>query len=99
MFKYNQWFKYNQFQVNASKCHVLLSTDKQVNIGTAQMENTKNEKLLGITTDSKLSFGKHIQQICSSPIAKLKALARVASFMNITKNAFFTAHFSYCSLT
>ena len=32
-----QWFRDNQFQGNASKCHVLLSTDKQVHVneGTA----------------------------------------------------------------
>ena len=86
--------------------NVLLSTDKQVHvdIGTAQIENTQNEKLLGITIDSKLSFDKHIQQICSRASAKLKALARIAPFMNITKtkilmNAFFNAQFSYCLLT
>ena len=73
-----QWFRDNQFQGNASKCHVLLSTDKQVhvNIGTAQIENT---------TYSKLNFDKHIQQICSRASAKRKALARKAPFMNITK--------------
>ena len=27
-----QWFRDNQFQGNASKCHVLLSTDKQVHV-------------------------------------------------------------------
>ena len=82
-----QWFRDNQFQGNANKCHVLLSTDKQVqvNIGTAQIENTQNEKLLGIIIDSKLNFDKHIQQICSRVSARLKALARIAPFMNITK--------------
>ena len=75
----------------------------QVNIGTAQIENTQNEKLLGIIIDSKLNFDKHIQQICSRASAKLKALARIAPFMNITKrnillNAFFNAQFSYCPL-
>ena len=101
-----EWFGNNQFHGNANKCHVLLSTDKQVevNIGTAQIENTQNEKLLGIIIDSKLSFDKHIQQICSRASAKLKALARIAPFMNITKrkilmNAFFNAQFSYCPLT
>ena len=64
----------------------------------------QNEKLVGITTDSKLSFDKHIQQICSRTSAKLKALARIAPFMNITKrkilmNAFFNDQFSYCPLT
>ena len=101
-----QWFRDNQFQGHASKCHVLLSTDKQVhvNIGTAQIENTQNEKLLGITINSKLSFDRHIQQIGSRASAKLKTLARIARFMNITKrkillNAFFNAQFSYCPLT
>ena len=76
----------------------------QVNIGTAQIENTQNEKLLGNLIDSKLSFDKHIQQICSRAYAELKALARIAPFMNITKrkilmNASFNAQFSYCPLT
>ena len=75
-----------------------------VNIGTAQIENTQNEKLLGNLIDSKLSFDKHIQQICSRAYAELKALARIAPFMNITKrkilmNASFNAQFSYCPLT
>ena len=55
----------------------------------------KNEKLLSITIDSK---------ICTRASAKLKALAKIAPFMNITKrkilrNAFFNAQFSYCPLT
>ena len=37
-----QWFRNNQLQGNANKCHVLLSTDKQVyvNMGSTQIENT-----------------------------------------------------------
>ena len=100
-----QWFRGNQFQGNASKCHVLLSTNKQVhvNIGTAQIENTQNEKLLGIRNDFKLSFDKHIQQIYSRASATLKTLAGMVPFINITKrkilmNFFFNAQFSYCPL-
>ena len=75
-----------------------------VNIGPAQIENTQNEKLLGIKSDSKPSFGKHIQQICIRASAKLKALAGIAPFMNITEtkiliNSIFNAQFSYCLLT
>ena len=97
-----QWFGDNQFQGNANRCHVLLSADKQVqvNIGTAQIENTQNERLLGIIIGSKLSFDEHIQQICS----KASASTRIAPFMNITErkilmNAFFSARFSYWPLT
>ena len=56
-----------------------------INIGDAQIENTQNEKLLDITTDSKLRFDKHIQQICSRASAKLKAIFKIAPFMNITR--------------
>ena len=75
-----------------------------VNIGTAQIENTQNKKFLGITIESKLSFDKHIQQICSRASAKLKALARTVPFMNIAKikilmNTFFNAQLRYCLLT
>ena len=60
-----KWFCDNQFQGNASKCHVLLDTDQhvQVKIGAAQIENSSSEKLLDVTIDTKLSFEKHIEQI------------------------------------
>ena len=101
-----QWFRDREFQGNASKCHVLLSTNKKVhiNIGTAQIENSQFEKLLGVTLDSRLTFEKHIQQICGKASSKLKALARITPLMDIEKrkilmNAFFNAQFSYCPLT
>ena len=60
--------------------------------------------MLGITIGPKLSFDKHIQQIYSRASVKLKALAKIAPFMNVTKrkilmNAFFSAQFSYSPLT
>ena len=60
-----KWFSDNQFQANASICHVLLSTDEymQIKIGTAQIENSSRKKLLGVTIEAKLSFEKNIEQI------------------------------------
>ena len=45
-----KWFNDNQFEANASKFHVLLSTDKhvQVKIGTRQIENSSSKTLLGV---------------------------------------------------
>ena len=75
-----------------------------INIGTAQIENSQFKKLLGVTLDSRLTFEKHIQQICSKASSKLKALARITPLMDIEKrkmlmNAFSNAQFSYCPLT
>ena len=36
-------------------------------------------------SDAKLSFDKHMEQIYAKVRAKLKVLARIASFMNIQK--------------
>ena len=100
-----KWASDNQLQENASNCHVPLSTNEhvQVKIDTAQIENSSSEKLLGVTIDAKLSFEKHIEQIYPKSRAKLKALARIAPYMNIKKRkvlmkALFMAQFSYCPL-
>ena len=68
---------------------MLLSTDKhvQVKIGTAKIENSSSENLLGVTIDTKLSFEKHIEQIYAKARTKLKALTRMVPFMNIRKKS------------
>ena len=100
-----KWFEDNEMQGNTDKCHVLVSASQKlhVNICTSQIENSKHEKLLGVNIDSKLSFEKHPNIICSKARAKINALGRVAPFMNIEKrrtimNAFFNSQFSYCPL-
>ena len=43
---------------NKCKCHLMLSSQDSVhvNIGPAQIENSKCQKLLGININSKLTF-------------------------------------------
>ena len=47
------WFNYNKMKGSEGKCHVLLSSQDNVhvNIGHAQIENSKFQKLLGINID------------------------------------------------
>ena len=67
------WYKSNQIKGNADKCHVLLSTDKtvQVSIGTARINNSKCKKLLGIKIDCKLSSDYHIGNILKKAGTKM----------------------------
>ena len=50
---------------NEDKCHVIfISQDNvRVNISTAQIENSKCQKLLGINIELKLTFEDHINRI------------------------------------
>ena len=52
----SQWFTETELKGNASKCHLLISSGKNVlaNIRTSQMKNSDCERLLGIDIDCKL---------------------------------------------
>ena len=91
---------------NHSKCHLLISSGENlcVNIGTSQITNSDCERLLGTDIDCKLSFENYINQICSKARARIKALARIAPFLNKRKikllmNAFFKSQSRYCLLS
>ena len=67
------------------------------------MQNSKNEKLLGVTIDNRLSFIEHVIKICGKASQKLNALARLSSFMSLEKRriimkAFVYSRFEYCPL-
>ena len=91
---------------NASKCHLLIGSGKyvHVNVGASQIKNSGCQRLLGIDIYCKLSFENHTNQICSKAREKIKALTRIAPFLNKGKrklllNAFFKSQFSYRSLS
>ena len=41
------------------------------------MKNTNEVKLLGVTTDYKLNFSKHISNLCNTASNRLTALLRI----------------------
>ena len=81
------WFQFNDFKANASKCHFFLSSFKQVtiNIKESAIASSNSEKLLGVTIDSKLSFYDHIINLCRKTSQSIHALSRVASYMCFDK--------------
>ena len=99
------WFKENHMKPNGDKCHLLVTTEKSVsiNIDGSNLENKKEQKLLGKKFDSSLSFKGHITSLCKKASQKLHALARIVNNMDLPKRkvlmkAFITSQFSYCPL-
>ena len=67
------------------------------------IKNSKCEKLLVVKFDNKLTFEKHMTDICRKASRKTYALARIAPYMDLSKrcmvmNAFLNSQFSYCPL-
>ena len=98
-------FKNNNMKANADKCHLLVTRDTDVTtkIGELDVKNSREEKLLGVKTDSKLSFENHVSSLCKKASQKLHALERVLNFMDLAKRknlmkAFITTQLNYCPL-
>ena len=51
-----QWFNENVMKTNADKCHLLITTNEETNISVRgeKIQNSKSEKLLGVTTYNPL---------------------------------------------
>ena len=59
-------------------------------------------KLLGVTIDRNLKFGKHVLELCSEANQKLSSLSRMANLLSFNKRALFKAfmesQFKYCPI-
>ena len=80
-----EWFKNNLMNANADKCHLLVTRDTDITtkIGELDVKNRREEKILGVKTDSKLSFENHISSLCKKASQKLHALRRVVHFIDL----------------
>ena len=99
-----QWFKANYLKSNEDKCQLLLNLDSVelfINVGSENIYNSTETKLLGITFDSALKFDAHVSKLCKKANQKLHALLRVANYMSYEKRriimkSFVTSQFGYC---
>ena len=87
------------------ECHLLVTDNYEVsaNINEFEIESSENEKLLGISIDTALSFEHHITSLCKKASQKLYALARIAHYMDFEKpislmKAFVISQFNYYPL-
>ena len=103
-----EWFADNFMKLNADKCHLLVLGQRcddpvTVRIGSADVVNSSEEKLLGVQIDSRLSFDNHVSKLCQKASNKLYALSRISPYMDQSKlrslmRAFITSQFQYCPL-
>ena len=67
------------------------------------MENSKKQKIIGVTIDNKLHFESHISELCKKASQKVAALSRLSSYLHssekkIVFNSIIKSQFSYCPL-
>ena len=82
------WFKVNSMAANPGKFQILFLGSKIDNskitfaIENKQIKCKREVKPLGITIDEKLTFTRHIANICSLVNNRLRALTRIRRFLS-----------------
>ena len=65
-----KWFPENLMKLNEGKYHlIIIGTRKEkvsMSVGQVQIEESDEEKLLGVTLDKKLSLKKHALTLCKN---------------------------------
>ena len=105
IYKIFNWFKYNNFKANATKCYFLFLPYQSatISINYAIIKSSTFQKLLGFTKDSNFTFEEHIKSLCRKSSQKLHALSRISQYLPPNKKrvlfkTFVTSQFSYCPL-
>ena len=101
-----KWFSDNYLQLNAKKCHLLVTKHNKdifINVEEEVIECSNSVKLLGVIIDNNLKFNEHVSNLCKKASQKLHALARISNYMcqdklRILMKAFIESQFSYCPL-
>ena len=97
-----KWFHENHMKANAGD---LFTTNSAVSVKIEEfvINNSNEEKRLGIKIDSKLLFENHVWSLCKKASQNLHALARIANSMDLSKRkflmkSFVSSQFNYCPL-
>ena len=102
-----EWFYENHMVLNAGKCHFMClgkNTENETLVfNNTTMENSKEEKILGVIIDNKLNFNSHIRELCKKASQKISALSRISNHLNDSEkrllfNSVVKSQFNYCPL-
>ena len=100
-------FSDNYLKLNDNKCHSMIFGDKcskgTVTIRNSTIDESDHEKLLGTTSNKKLSFRKYVEDLFKKAIQKLHALAHLFTYIDSIKlkvliNSFISSQCNYYPL-
>ena len=79
------WFRLNSLKANPGKSQFMVLGDKShpehiLKMNSNKVEASDDVLLLGITIDKKLTFKRHIENLCRKAQYKLHVLRRIESF-------------------
>ena len=60
-----------------------------IHLKDLRLQNSKEEKIIGIIIDYKQNFNNHIKNICRNTCQKVSALSRIASNLTMIEGRFF----------
>ena len=105
------WFRWNSMIVNPDKFKAIVLTKARqdtsgisINLRDHCITSEESVSLLGITTDCRLSFDKHVSTLCRKAASQLSALKRLRPFIENEKTrrilvqGFVLSNFNYCPL-
>ena len=101
------WFRLNQLAVNPKKFQLMFLGVTNPNISLIINDQiikcSEYVKLLGVFIDSKLTFNRHINNLCNKANMKINCLFRIRNFIGekqaaLLGNAYILSYFNYCPL-
>ena len=103
-----EWFSDNYMIINPDKCKYMSmgknSYDNDtLSLNEFNLKNSDHEIILGITIDRKLTFNKHIKNLCKKAGQKLSAILRISPYLDENKKkllycSMIKSQFNYCPL-
>ena len=75
------WFFENYMSLNPTKCRKNKENDT-LNFGNISYKNSKEEVILGLAIDNKLSFDNHVKKNCGKASQKTCTLSRISNYLD-----------------
>ena len=105
--KVTEWFFENYMVLNTRKCHFMClgkNTENETFIfKDTIMNNSKEEKILCVILENRLTFSRQIRELCKKASQKISALSRISNQLNDSEktllfNAAVKSQFNFCLL-